>query len=248
MKKILGLLTLSLLTAGILAALLYFGVIPFNAPSEQAYPVRGVDVSMYQGDIDWQTLSSQGISFAFIKATEGSSHIDPQFAENFAAASETGLRIGAYHFFSYDSSGSTQADNFIATVPKIDNQLPPVIDIEFYGDKAVNLPDMETTRASLHELIDKLEAEYDVSPILYVTRRSYDLFVKDDFVENDIWIRSVFMSAALSDGRRWTFWQYSNRGRLSGYEGAEKFIDLNVFNGSVDDFAHYCLPMPSASD
>lgn len=59
----------------------------------------------------------------------------------FREALQTGLRVGAYHFFSYDSSGATQADNFIATVSKITNMLPPVVDVEFYGDKHRNLPD-----------------------------------------------------------------------------------------------------------
>ena len=82
-------------------------IIP-NHPSETKYPVRGVDVSSYQGEIDWQVLASQGIRFAFIKATEGSGFVDPCFSRNMADALGTDLKVGAYHFFSYDSGGETQ--------------------------------------------------------------------------------------------------------------------------------------------
>ena len=88
--------------------MLWNGIIFLNNPSIDEYPIRGVDVSSYQGKIDWKTLSEQDIQFAFIKATEGSSFVDPNFSENYSNARKTKLRIGAYHFFSYDSSGKTQ--------------------------------------------------------------------------------------------------------------------------------------------
>lgn len=125
----------------IITILFMLGIIKINTPSRAQYPVRGVDVSSYQGEINWEVLASQDLQFAFIKATEGSSHVDKYFESNFREALQTGLRVGAYHFFSYDSSGATQADNFIATVSKITNMLPPVVDVEFYGDKHRNLPD-----------------------------------------------------------------------------------------------------------
>ena len=115
-----------LLLLGILAALVWNGVILLNYPSVEKYPVRGVDVSAYQGEIDWDTLALQGISFAYIKATEGSSFVDKCFDYNYAQAKKTGLRVGAYHFFSFDSGGDTQAENFIATVEPCENMLPPV--------------------------------------------------------------------------------------------------------------------------
>ena len=93
----------------------------------------GIDVSYHQGDIDWETLSRQGIDFAFIKATEGSGYADTYFRNNYKNAADTDIRIGAYHFFSFDSPGKTQAENFIRTVPVTDDMLPPVIDLEYYG-------------------------------------------------------------------------------------------------------------------
>ena len=96
--------------------LVWNGVIILNASAAREYPVAGVDVSSYQGQIDWETLSSQNISFVFIKATEGSSFVDPCFAYNYEESQKTDLAVGAYHFFSYDSPGAAQAENFINTV------------------------------------------------------------------------------------------------------------------------------------
>lgn len=90
--------------------------------------------------MDWTALSNQGVSFAFIKATEGSSLQDVRFAENWEGALAAGVRPGAYHFFSYDSPGEQQAENFIRTVPVTEGALPPVVDIEFTANIWKNLP------------------------------------------------------------------------------------------------------------
>lgn len=196
-------------------------------------------ISSYQGDIDWNVLASQNIDFAFIKATEGSGFVDPMFKTNYSKATKTNLRIGAYHFFSYDSSGLTQAENFIAVVSKSENMLPPVIDVEFYGDKADNLPDKAETQKNLSLMIEKLEEYYGKKPIIYSTGKAYDLYISDAFRDYDIWVRNVFTSAGLSDGRKWTFWQYTDKAKLDGYNGEEKYIDMNVFNGTEKEFADY---------
>ena len=231
--------TAALIVIYVVAVLIHNGIIWPNTPSEEEFPVRGVDVSAYQGKIDWDVLKSQNIDFAFIKATEGSSFKDKMFSENFKNAYESGIRIGAYHFFSYDSSGITQAENYIDTVPVKENMLPPVLDVEFYGDKSENLPDAETTRENLLLMIDMLKEHYGMQPVIYATRRSYDLYISGYFKDSDIWIRSVSSEASLPDGRDWKFWQYCHKGRLDGYDGDEKFIDLDVFNGTAQEFAEY---------
>lgn len=228
-----------LVIGSVLFCLVWNGIILLNNPSTDTYPVRGVDVSSYQGDIDWETLSSQGISFAFIKATEGSGFVDERFAYNYSRAQKAGLRVGAYHFFSYDSPGETQAERFIRTVPVAENMLPPVIDIEFYGDKEQNPPGKEETTEQLTILIDRLEAHYGKKPILYATEKSYELYIAGGFPNCDIWIRNVVTAPRLSDQRQWTFWQYTNRAVLDGYHGEEKYIDRNVFYGSESDFMNY---------
>ena len=214
----------------------FLGIIKFNNPSKEEYPIRGVDVSAYQGTIDWKKLSEQDIQFAYIKATEGSSFVDEKFQENYKNAQETNLKIGAYHFFSYDSEGETQAENFINHVEKIDNMLPPVIDVEFYGEYKKNNPDKEKTREQLRILIDKIKENYEVSPILYATNESYELYIANNFEDCEIWIRDIIKSPDLPDNREWTFWQYTNREILKGYQGEETYIDMNVFHGTQEEF------------
>lgn len=225
-----------------LAALLFwYGVLQLNGCAVQEHPVRGVDVSSYQGTIDWAVLSEQGIQFAFIKATEGSSSVDPRFKQNFTGAQRTDLRVGCYHFFSYDSGGTAQAENFIRTVPAVANMLPPVIDVEFYGDKEKNLPEKSKTQRELRVMIDLLRAYYGKKPILYATEKSYRLYIAGEFRDCDIWIRNVFSKPSLEDKRSWTFWQYSDRARLDGYTGKERFIDMNVFAGSQEELDAYAM-------
>ncbi len=228
-----------LLLCGVAVLLWLRGILQFNNPSSDEFPVAGVDVSAYQGVIDWETLASEDIRFAFIKATEGSSFVDANFEYNYSEATNTDLRVGAYHFFSYDSPGSTQAENFITNVPITENMLPPVIDIEFYGDKKQNLPKKEATQQEMDVLVEMLTEHYDMAPIIYATELSYELYIADSYPECDIWIRGIFYEPTLPDGREWVFWQYSDKGRLSGYDGVEEFIDLNVFLGSVNDFENY---------
>lgn len=227
--------------AGTLLWMYGSGIFALNRPADE-YPVWGVDVSAYQGDIDWQTLSGQGVQFAFIKATEGSSFADPQYAANMAGAQQAQIPAGAYHFFSFDSAGDTQADNFIGVVGDTPLTLPPVIDVELYCAHKQSPPDAQRVHAELDVLIRRIEQQYGVKPILYSTMKAYRLYLAGEYEDCDIWIRNVFTLPALPDDRPWTFWQYSDKGRLQGYDGEEKFIDLNVFSGSASEFADYIDP------
>ena len=235
-KKIIIIISLIITIILILFLLWYNGIIIFNYPSQKTYEIRGVDVSSYQGEIDWNILSKQGISFAFIKATEGSSYVDEKFNVNYENAIKTNLKVGAYHFFSYDSKGETQAENFISNVPKTQNMLPPVVDIEFYGDKYVNTPEVKETQEQLQIMLEKLEEFYGKKPIIYATYKSYNLYIANNFEDNYIWIRDVYFVPKLKDNRKWTFLQYTDKVRLDGYIGKEKRIDMNVFNGSLEEF------------
>ncbi len=226
------------LFAVLFAALFFFGILHFNNPDSNEYPIFGVDVSSYQGDIDWQVLSKQNIRFAFIKATEGSSLVDRCFLKNWAAAAETDLRIGAYHFFSFESSGEAQAKLFCATVESVGRMLPPVIDVEYYGAfRSKTDIDLSATQKELRTLIEILTDNYSVKPILYCDSKTYGDIIQDDFTDCDLWYRSVY--APVPSGTEWTFWQYSNRHVLKGYAGAERYIDADVFAGSAEEFERY---------
>ncbi len=197
------------------------------------YPVFGVDVSNYQGDINWHELEAQNVSFAFIKATEGSGHTDESVRRNLDRAASTDIRVSAYHFFSFDSSGETQADNFMAAVGRDEIDMPPVIDIEYYAEKRKNKPSREHAESILRPLLTRLEEYYGTKPIIYTTLPVYCRYVRESFSDYPLWIRSVNCEPDLID---WKFWQYSDKGILSGYDGDEEHIDFNVYNGSAEDF------------
>ena len=237
-KHCMAILIILIFLSALLALLLYLGIVHINNPSKAKYPVNGVDVSAYQGQVDWDTLSSQDIDFAYIKATEGSTFKDSCFEYNWKEAGETDLRIGAYHFFSFESSGEKQAANFIDSVDAIPMMLPPVIDVEYYG-KYQNEDDIDVVeiRAELRNMISILKEEYGVNPVLYVSEETYNTIVAQEFSDCDIWYRSVY--GKIDGDLDWTFWQYSNRHRLNGYEGEEPFIDMNVFYGSKEEFESY---------
>ena len=207
----------------------------FSTPivSKAKYPVFGVDVSHYQGDIDWSALESQGVRFTFIKATEGSGHIDESVRENLAGSAQTGIKRSCYHFFSFDSPGETQAQNFISAVGSEEIDMPPVVDIEYYGDKALHKPTQEETEAILRPLLEQLEAYYGCKPIIYTTLPMYIRYIRSGFTDYPLWIRSVTFEPDLMN---WKFWQYDDKGQLDGYFGEEPCIDFNVYNGTESEF------------
>lgn len=223
----------------------YNGEIIANIPDPEEYPVMGVDVSRYQGNIDWDTLAAQNVTFAFIKATEGSTHRDPLFSYNWQASQKSGVYAGAYHFFSFESSGETQAQNFIETVGDLDGTLPPVIDLEFYGSYTDEPLSKKETRQILDALLEALEEYYGVKPIIYTTTRAYYSYILGGgYKDYPLWMRDTYMEPVVS----WEFWQYSDEGKLDGYDGVqadhtEMYIDLNVYHGSFEEFLEeFSLP------
>ena len=244
--RVLGRLLLALLclAAAALAALWLLRwrglILLSHETNPEQWEVFGVDVSAYQGNVDWAVLAEQGVDFAFLKATEGSLLQDRQFAANWAGAAEAGVRAGAYHFLSYDSPGDTQADNFIAVVPVTEGALPPVVDIEFYGEYLEEPPEKEHVRSILDPLLERLEEHYGVKPILYVTYRSYYRYIAGGgYGDYPIWCSSPTIFPLVAG---WDFWQYSHSARLPGYDGDQDRIDLNIFRGSRADFARFGLP------
>lgn len=192
--------------------------------------IIGVDISSYQGDVDVEKLKNQGIKFIYIKATEGSTHEDLYFKKNWESAKENELLAGAYHFFSFDSSGKGQALNFInAMGDNIEGRLIPAVDIEYYGNYKNNISKDDIIK-ELKDFLDELENKYDVKPIIYTTPKFYNNYLKDDFKEYKMWISSLFIPINFTYNGNWYIWQYINKGKLDGYKGSEKYIDLNVIN------------------
>lgn len=220
-----------LLGAALLLFVLYqTGIWEPNRPASSSYTVQGVDVSAHQGTVDFARLSAQRIRFAFVKATEGAGFRDSRFAQNWDNARKAELKTGAYHFFHFDVDAAAQAANFIRTVPVEADALPPVVDLEFYGRYRQNHPARAQVRRMLDTLLPALEARYGKPPILYCTGDTYGAYLKGAYARNPVWIRSVGLPPAKP--ANWTFWQYSDKGKLDGYSGSEPFIDFDVFCGS----------------
>ena len=233
-------LIIILILVAIVLMLLNGYIIPTKLEAEK-YEIRGVDVSEYQGEVDWDRIKDQEISFAFIKATEGSKSKDDYFDKNFEKLKNMDMLLGVYHFFSFETIGNEQAQNYINTVGYVENDdsiLLPIIDVEYYSYYKKAKPYKEWIIEELQTMLDKLESTYRVKPIIYTTMEFYSDYIDGNFLDYDIWIRNILTKPSL-ENREWKFWQYTGKGRLDGYIGQEKFIDLNVFNGSKDDFDNF---------
>lgn len=233
-RKIYPILTCIMLMIGIIGILVFQKKIKITPVFAGRFEMKGVDVSHYQGTIDWSTLAKQDIDFAFIKATEGSGHVDECFDENWREAEKTDLSIGAYHFFSFDSEGRKQAQFYIDTVGSLQGKMAPVVDVEFYGDKESNPPPKDEVVEQLRQMLETLEESYQVKPVIYTTYQAYHQYIKDEFREYPLWIRNIYYPPLVA-GNRWTFWQYTDTAVLAGYQGSEKYIDMNVFRGSREE-------------
>ncbi|KQV84243.1 GH25 family lysozyme [Rhizobium sp. Root1220] len=205
--------------------------INFGSASPRKLAVHGVDVSRWQGDIDWATLQGQGANFVYIKATDGGDHLDPMFRKNWRNAKQAGLKRGAYHFFYWCRTAGEQADWFIRNVPREAGALPPVIDVEWNGESSCKRqPSRQHVLEKMKVFMDKLERHYGQRPIIYTAPDFYRDNLRGEFLDYPFWLRSVAVHPAkIYPGRKWIFWQYSGSGLSHGVDGR---IDLNVFHGS----------------
>ncbi|GBF39802.1 glycoside hydrolase family 25 protein [Leptospira johnsonii] len=226
-RKIIPVLLLFLLSSFGLYFAFDKGILWFVYPSQTEYPIRGIDVSNHQGEIDWKKVPKNKIRFVYIKATEGGDWKDKAFFNNWEAANRIGFRVGAYHFFTLCRSGKEQASNFISLVPKDPESLPPVADLEFVRN-CKDRPPIQDVKKEISDFLSILENHYGKRPILYLTYEFIDLYLKDDFSEYPVWIRDIFGHPSSSFKRNWIIWQYHSRARLEGIEGP---VDLNVLKG-----------------
>ena len=194
--------------------------------------LQGIDVSAYQNPVDWVAVANSGIYYAFAKATEGETFVDPVFATNWAMMRSAGIIRGAYHFFRPGKDPLTQANNFLKSItPPLDgSDLPPVLDLEVLDGLA---PSAVIARAS--QWLKAIEAATGRKPIIY----TFPVFWEErlgnptQLANYPLWIanfgsKTPYIPSVWKD---WTFHQFSESGVINGIQGN---VDLNQFNGNHD--------------
>lgn len=207
---------------------------------EKKYPVRGVDVSHHNEYINWLMLVEDGISFAFMKSTEGIDHTDREYEYNYHLAKEVGLKVGAYHFYTFGIDGREQAMHFINNSIVEYGDIIPAIDVEH---SKVNHP--VKTKGEYDKMIEELKIMEEViseffgaRPIIYTNKDCFKLYIEDNFPNNPLWICDLHDEPSEVYGQ-WDMWQFSHTGNLRGAVGN---IDLNFYRGSFEEFKLLLLP------
>jgi lysozyme len=198
-------------------------------PQWKDYQVFGIDLSKYQGDVDWYQLKNHDVQFAFMKASEGENLIDRNFKENWHSARQAGIRRGAYHFYRPSIDWKRQAKLYIKNVELEKGDLPPIIDIELIHSR-----NQKHLVAEIKKWLTVVEKHYGIKPIVYTYENYYNRFLLEDFRGYNLWIAKYSHSSPkLEDGARWEFWQYSESGKLVGIDHK---VDLNCFYGTKEEF------------
>lgn len=233
-KKICIFIDLAILTA-MVALLLWFFVRPAQKHYDvdrAVYPVKGIDVSAHNGDIDFQAVKSDTVCFVYMKATEGTDFCDSNFKYNYNAARQAGLLTGAYHFFRFDTPGDVQAHHFLECVSGHPFDLPLAIDVEKWGN--VRDYDVQEVKTQLRKMIEVIKT-YGYPVVLYTNKRGNHTFIGEDFPEVRLWICSLSSEPHCE----WSLWQHSHLNRV---KGVPKPVDTNTFRGTKSEFAQWLTP------
>jgi lysozyme len=197
--------------------------------------LNGIDVSHFQQAIGWSAVAASGISFCFIKATDGARHVDERFALNWEAAGQAGLARGAYHFFQPAVSVTAQADLFLRTVPPLEpGDLPPVLDLEAPFEWAsVPVPDRAALAVSW---LQAVECGLRMRPMVYLSPAFMTevLHNASTLAAYPVWLAHHTTGPAPeipAPWKSWTFWQHASQGTTPGIS---TLVDLNRFNGTLD--------------
>jgi lysozyme len=206
-------------------------------PRPSDYPIHGIDVSKYQGDIDWSAVKNSGVKFAWIKATEGGDHADEKFAANWAGAKMAGVPHGAYHFVYWCRPPNEEVGWFEQNVPVEDDALPPVLDVEATPTSQTchRHLDQPSAIADMRVMLEEMERHYGKRPVIYTSVDFYEAILSDGaFSDYPIWVRSTKHHPSVRYGsRKWHFWQYQSDGATPGIVG---HVDQNAFYGNPEQW------------
>jgi lysozyme len=196
------------------------------------YSMHGIDVSMYQGQIDWENLGKINktipVDFVIMRATMGGLGQDREFRQNWKATQKKGLVRGAYHYYNPNVNSTLQAENFILTVDLEPGDLPPVLDIE----KVSTVQDIDGLKRGVKKWLDRVQKHYGVRPILYTGASFYSSYLHGEFDDYSLWVAN-YRRVNSPIGRGWIMWQFTEKGTIPGIRG---FVDMNVFAGSRAEF------------
>jgi lysozyme len=209
-----------------------------KTPLLDGYAVHGIDVSAYQGRIDWAEVSRNHVKFAFIKATEGVTLRDSKFQRNWKAARKAGVYRGAYHYFQPTYDGTKQANLFTRTVPLAPGDLPPVLDVEH-----AEFHDVAVMRRNVATWLRLVERHYGVRPILYSNYSFYQRYLAGHFDKYPLWLAHYEVDQPRLPREKWIIWQHSDEAYIPGIRGT---VDFNVFQGSFQSLLDLRIPPRSA--
>jgi lysozyme len=205
-----------------------------NPPSR----LTGIDVSHFQGAVDWPAVKAAGCAFAFAKATEGAGIFDPDFHANWTGMKAAGLMRGAYHFYRAEQPAEQQAAHFLSAVQLVPGDLPPVLDIEV-NDGVTG----EQLVGGVQTWLDAVEPVAGVAPIIYTNAAFWDAHFNDQFGQYPLWIAHYTYAPAPSPlpvgWTVWTFWQYSQSLTIAGVRGD---ADHDYFNGPLSQLQALAVP------
>lgn len=198
---------------------------PVVAPVEEAYRHRiygdghryGIDVSRYQGDIDWQTVKKdKEVSYVYLKATEGASLVDVTYRHNLTEARKAGLKVGSYHFFSPTADPETQFENFTNTVNLTEQDLLPLIDVEIKGKVSPQCFCERLTR-----FLRMVEKHYGIRPVIYTSNNFYNKYLTGKYLDYKYMIARYSEDVPKPmDDIMFVMWQFTANGRIMGINGA----------------------------
>jgi lysozyme len=203
------------------------------------HPIQGIDISKWQGPIDWMSVRSAGTQFAFIKATEGGDHVDERFRANWDGAAQAGVPRGAYHFVFWCRSPQDQMAWFKKNVPNDPTALPPVLDVEWNGHSQLcpkKLPKAQAL-SMIRYMLDEMERYTGKRPIIYTDITFHKDVLEDELPDYPHWVRSTAAEPEQRYAKRkWMLWQFTSTGRVPGVRGD---VDRNAFYGTTAEWASF---------
>ena len=203
--------------------------------------VEGIDVSVWQGAINWQSVKNSGITFGIARVSYGTS-LDSWFDDNWNGMKSVGLVRGAYQFFLPQQDPIAQADVMINAMGQLGSgDLPPVVDVEDTGGQS-----KATIAAKLKQWCQHIEGATGKKPIIYTGKYFWqDNVASFDFGEYPLWIPNYSFSCPNLPDNYWSDWvmfQYSSTGSVPGVSGD---VDRDKFNGSLADLQAYANGGPA---